>query len=264
MSQRPKRPCAVPMCPNLTTEKYCEQHAHKAQEEKAERQRFYDKYIRDEKASEFYHSKEWQAIRLRALERDFYLCQPCLRERRITKADMVHHIVPIKQDWSRRLDLSNLESICISCHNKIHGNQQPAITPVTLVCGPPGSGKTTYVKERMQPGDLVVDMDAIYSALSGLPWYNKPPELLPFVAAARDAVIERLQRPSNVRHAWVIATAPKKAEREELRRKLQAEVIILDVSAEECKRRIRQDLRRAEQAVGWDLLIDKWWEEYEP
>lgn len=38
MPQRSLRPCAVPMCPNLAREKYCEEHAYKTKQEEAERQ----------------------------------------------------------------------------------------------------------------------------------------------------------------------------------------------------------------------------------
>ncbi|MFS1513957.1 HNH endonuclease [Chengkuizengella sp. SCS-71B] len=31
---------------------------------------------------------------------------------------MVDHITPIKEDWSLRLDLCNLQSLCHCCHNK--------------------------------------------------------------------------------------------------------------------------------------------------
>ena len=34
-----------------------------------------------------------------------------------------------------------------------------------VVCGPPASGKTTYVKQHMIPGDIVVDLDAIIDAI---------------------------------------------------------------------------------------------------
>ncbi|TWK49239.1 hypothetical protein CHCC20347_1522 [Bacillus paralicheniformis] len=40
---------------------------------------------------------------------------------------MVHHIVEVKQDWSKRLDLSNLESLCNACHNKVHGDRNKPI-----------------------------------------------------------------------------------------------------------------------------------------
>ncbi|MFS1513428.1 HNH endonuclease [Chengkuizengella sp. SCS-71B] len=50
--------------------------------------------------------------------RDRHLCQHCLKQKKITRSDMVDHITPIKEDWSLRLDLINLQSLCHSCHNK--------------------------------------------------------------------------------------------------------------------------------------------------
>lgn len=68
----------------------------------------------------FYHSREWQAVRLQVLDRDHYLCQVCKRAGRITPAATVHHIVPVRVDWSKRLDPANLETICRACHNAEH------------------------------------------------------------------------------------------------------------------------------------------------
>ena len=36
-----------------------------------------------------------------------------------------------------------------------------------VITGPPGSGKTTWVKENMKDGDIVLDLDAIKAALLG-------------------------------------------------------------------------------------------------
>jgi 5-methylcytosine-specific restriction protein A len=85
----------------------------------------YDESIRnkrDKKYKDFYHSTEWIKTRMVVLIRDNGLCQHCLKKEHITKADMVHHIVEVKVDWNKRLELSNLISLCNSCHNKVHGN----------------------------------------------------------------------------------------------------------------------------------------------
>lgn len=37
---------------------------------------------------------------------------------------------------------------------------------VYLVCGLPGSGKTTWVQKRLKPNDIVYDMDAVAGALT--------------------------------------------------------------------------------------------------
>lgn len=89
-------------------------------ERKKEYYRYYDKYKRDKKTKEFYESIAWKKCRELALIRDNYLCQSCLKEKRIRKADMVHHIIELKDDWSKALDLSNLISWCNSCHSRHH------------------------------------------------------------------------------------------------------------------------------------------------
>jgi 5-methylcytosine-specific restriction endonuclease McrA len=84
---------------------------------------YYDKYKRDPEARAFYKSKAWQDCRSFILERDNHLCQECLKHKKITPADMVHHIVELKDDKSKALDEDNLISLCNPCHNKEHGYQ---------------------------------------------------------------------------------------------------------------------------------------------
>lgn len=67
----------------------------------------------------FYNSKTWRKKRLEALRRDKHECQICRRYGKSVKATQVHHIVEINEDWSLRLTLSNLTSLCGSCHNKM-------------------------------------------------------------------------------------------------------------------------------------------------
>ena len=46
-----------------------------------------------------------------------YRCEECKR-----LATEVHHIKPIQVEkwWKYRLDYSNLEALCVKCHNKRH------------------------------------------------------------------------------------------------------------------------------------------------
>lgn len=73
----------------------------------------------------FYNSTVWRKTREQVLIRDNYLCQRCLAQGVITSDSLiVHHKVELKRDWSKRLDMDNLEVVCFSCHNKIHGQQK--------------------------------------------------------------------------------------------------------------------------------------------
>ncbi|MGX1430768.1 5-methylcytosine-specific restriction enzyme A [Cytobacillus horneckiae] len=80
----------------------------------------YDKYKRNKKARSFYKSAAWKKCRKLVLERDNHLCQSCMKNNKITPADMVHHIIELLDDWDKALEMDNLESLCNSCHNKEH------------------------------------------------------------------------------------------------------------------------------------------------
>ena len=75
----------------------------------------------------FYHSREWKKLRREALERDHYLCVECKKKGIITPANTVHHIKPLRVDDSRALQLSNLETVCGACHNKLHRERSQSL-----------------------------------------------------------------------------------------------------------------------------------------
>ena len=87
---------------------------------KAESDKHYDKYQRDQKSTEFYKSGVWQLTRQRVLNMDQHLdVYEYMMHGRVVIADTVHHIVPLKEDWNRRLDLSNLMSLNHDTHSTI-------------------------------------------------------------------------------------------------------------------------------------------------
>lgn len=86
-------------------------------------QRKYDEYKRDPEAKRFYKSKAWLKCRAIVVIRDKYLCQKCLRQGRITKYDVVHHIKERKDYPELALDVDNLECLCHRCHNKYHSSK---------------------------------------------------------------------------------------------------------------------------------------------
>lgn len=134
---------------------------------------------------------------------------------------------------------------------------------VMIVCGPPGAGKTTWVREHATPGDLLIDVDELYHALSGLPLYDKPPVLWSYVFAARDGVLARLDSGVDV-PTWIITMGAALIERDSLRTRFGAEVVVLETDALTCLERISQDARRAGQLDEWMPRVMGWWRVYEP
>lgn len=92
---------------------YCKVHTYTT----AERHKEYDSSCRNQVSKSFYNSNEWKAARARALARDtgidIYLY---ITEGKVAPADMVHHIIELTEDHSKRCDLDNL----ISVSNKTH------------------------------------------------------------------------------------------------------------------------------------------------
>lgn len=116
MPLKPLRPCRKSGCTNLTQEGYCQEHSYLAEQEKRERNQYYDRKKRDKKAEAFYKSGEWDRARQQALIRDHGLCQDCLAEKQITFVGLVDHIIPLKVAWHLRTTLSNLRSLCDRHH----------------------------------------------------------------------------------------------------------------------------------------------------
>lgn len=134
-----------------------------------------------------------------------------------------------------------------------------------IVCGPPASGKTTWVEGRKRWGDVVVDVDALFAAVTGLPWYEKPEGLVKLVLDVQDGILRWVERnPGRFMNAWVITGGPKAAQRQRLAARLDATVVVLEASPDECLRRIAADPRRGSAVVEqWRPLVLKWWREYE-
>ncbi|MGX7039486.1 HNH endonuclease [Vagococcus fessus] len=60
----------------------------------------------------FYNSKQWKMLREDVLIENFYTCSQCGRE-----GNIGDHIIPVEEDWNKRLDKNNIQVMCQSCHN---------------------------------------------------------------------------------------------------------------------------------------------------
>lgn len=84
------------------------------------------------------------------------------------------------------------------------------LSGATVVVGPPGAGKSTWVWGVAAPGDLVVDLDRIVVALSTAEsGWLMPSELVAAAALdARRAAVKTALLNKGPRHAYVIHACP--------------------------------------------------------
>lgn len=80
----------------------------------------YNLYRRDKKKAAFYVSRNWREVRDAALQMyDYIDLYAYYVQHKIMMADMVHHIIEIDEDWSRRLDIANLFPLSNTNHGII-------------------------------------------------------------------------------------------------------------------------------------------------
>jgi len=130
---------------------------------------------------------------------------------------------------------------------------------VYIVDGAPGSGKTTYVQKRKQPGDIIMDLDMIVSALQGdiisHPDYNPVMEIALSVRDTICEAIEKRQRAWNT--AYIITSNPNKKAVEQLAGRLKGRVISMDTDVETCIQQIKNDSTRTE--IQRDIELAREW-----
>lgn len=102
-------------------QKHCKQCSIKYQEERKKYHKYYDKYLRNQEAADFYNSIDWEKTREYILNKykglDLYAF---FIEKKIVYADTVHHIEELRENWDRRLDVTNLFPLSGGNHSKIH------------------------------------------------------------------------------------------------------------------------------------------------
>jgi hypothetical protein len=80
---------------------------------------------------------------------------------------------------------------------------------LTVVTGPPCSGKTTYVQESRQSHDIVVDFDALAVALGSPVTHGHARPVWKTAIEARDAAVEAaIAQHHKGATVWVIDTRP--------------------------------------------------------
>ena len=218
----------------------------------------------------FYRSDEWEnllkVIKLERLQDGELFCEYCGKPI-IKSYDCIgHHVIELTEenytDYNISLNPVNIKLVHHKCHNLMHNKLSYSGRQVFIVYGSPLSGKSSYVRESMTEGDLIIDIDNIWECVSGCDRYVKPNRLKSVVFGVRDNLLESVKyRRGKWLNAYVIGGYPYKAERDRLADQLGARLIHIDTDKETCLNRLSicEDRDQSE----WTKYINDYWLQYE-
>lgn len=216
-----------------------------------------------DKIHAFYCRKDWRDLSYRLKVERGGKCNRCGNILDDFSQLIGHHKIELTEENidnpAIALNPDLIEIVCLNCHNQEHrrfGHKQQ----VYIVWGSPLSGKNTMVRELMQYGDIVLDLDAIWQAVTFQPEYIKPNNCRFNVFKLRDDLLDQIKtRYGQWYDAYVIGGYPDKYELERVAQSLGAETIYCESTKDECYRRRLACGKPAQ----WDEYIAEWWERFE-
>ena len=128
---------------------------------------------------------------------------------------------------------------------------------VYIIMGASCSGKSTYVRNNANAKDLIFDFDTIHQAISNNESHIHIDSLKKYVFDVRDALYERLKKDKTT-NAWIINSSPYKQVRKQLVKDLDAKIIYIQRSKEECLQ-----IAENERPSEWRDYINNYFENFE-
>lgn len=123
---------------------------------------------------------------------------------------------------------------------------------ITVVTGPPCSGKSTYVRQHAKPGDIVIDFDIMAQAFGSSAPHDHSAATRHVTIQARRAAIAAAITIHHQAPVWIV-DCNISPERLTAYRRAGASIVALDVDRAELHRRAG-----AERPPLWHRLIDEW------
>ena len=239
-----------------------------------------------ETLTQFYNGQDWEYCKKQVtqerLKDGALYCEHCGKiilksfnpnERNNKNAVVYHHKIYLTNenlnDASISINPSNIAVLHWQCHNEVHnrfnGTAVAIERKVYIVTGAPCSGKTTFVRERIQEGDIVLDIDDIWQTVSGQARYIKPNALKPIVFSLRLAIKEQIAKGAGSwRNAYIIESLPIATDRKREAERYRAhncEIITMQASREECLARLHA-MPNGRNIKAYEEYIHTYYDEY--
>ncbi|MEK5331040.1 HNH endonuclease [Lysinibacillus sp. FSL W8-0992] len=111
---KPQRKCNHSTCRTLIDydQQHCEQHKPRNQRKQ---ESYSERMEKDGQYRRFYNSAAWRNLSFQHRLKN-PICEECIKVGLVVKADVVDHVIEIKDDWSKRLDEKNIRSLCHHHH----------------------------------------------------------------------------------------------------------------------------------------------------
>lgn len=143
-------------------------------------------------------------------------------------------------------------------------SMEGVMTPakIRLVCGPPAAGKSTYITDRAKYDDLIWDFDKVSKAIG----ISRSTAAVTIVTKMRNAFLLELQEQvkSNTlgNNVWIGFSLPKSTTRNIIADRLNAEIVVLETSAADCR---DNGIKRGGEEEGVRMFRDanRWWSRYD-
>lgn len=239
-----------------------------------------------ETLTQFYNGEDWANCKAQVtqerLKGGALYCEHCGKiilksfnpnQKNNKGAVVYHHKIYLTNqnvnDASIAINPANIAVLHWQCHNEVHerfnGVAVAIERKVYLVTGASCSGKTTFVREHMQKGDIVLDIDDIWQTLSGMPRYTKPNTLKAVVFNTRQLLKEQIAKGAGTwRNAYIIESLPLATDRKREAERYKAhncEIITMEASREECLNRLYA-MPNGRDIKAYEQYINDYFEDY--
>lgn len=122
---------------------------------------------------------------------------------------------------------------------------------LTVITGPPCSGKTTYARQHAKPGDIIVDFDLIAQALGSPVTHGHDRQFWKVAIEARDVAIRAaVQQARQGKTAWIVDSRPTEQARQAYQ-KAGGRIVDLAAPRDELHRRATES-----RPQSWHAQID--------